>query len=124
MDEHKSLVQAALWCHRAATGGDAAAVKLLPIIRSCDFCGKTPARQHCQRCRKVRYCGAACQAGHWKRETDPHKGHCRRRARRPRRKAPLLAAAVHHRRGRPNQGLTLVHFSARVESFGWDRGCA
>ena len=80
MDEHKSLVQAALWCHRAATGGDAAAVKLLPIIRSCDFCGKTLARQHCQRCRKVRYCGAACQAGHWKRETDPHKGHCRRRA--------------------------------------------
>ena len=73
-------VQAALWCQRAADSGYAIAIEMLPIIRTCDFCGTTPARQHCERCRKVRYCDAGCQAGHWKRETDPHKRHCRRRA--------------------------------------------
>jgi hypothetical protein len=31
-------VQAALWCQRAADGGDAAAVEMLPLIRTCDFC--------------------------------------------------------------------------------------
>jgi len=71
-------VQAAMWCQRAADGGDAKAIEMLPLIRTCDFCGTTPARQHCNRCRKVRYCGAACQEGHWNRATDPHKGHCRR----------------------------------------------
>ena len=73
-------VQAALWCQRAADGGDAEAIELLPLIRTCNFCGKKPARQLCERCRKVRYCNAECQAGHWNRETDPHKGHCRRAA--------------------------------------------
>jgi TPR repeat protein len=73
-------VQAALWCQRAATGGNDQAVKLLPIIRRCDFCGTTPARKHCERCRKVRYCNTACQAAHWTQETDPHNGHCRRAA--------------------------------------------
>jgi hypothetical protein len=70
--------QAALWCQRAAEGGNTWAIQNLPIIRTCDFCGSTPARKHCERCRKVRYCDADCQAAHWHRETDPHKGHCRR----------------------------------------------
>jgi TPR repeat protein len=73
-------VQAAPWCERAAKAGHARAIELLPIIRTCNLCGASPARQHCERCRKVRYCNAACQAGHWKRETNPHKGHCRRAA--------------------------------------------
>jgi len=73
-------VQAALWCQRAADGGDAHAIELLALIRTCDFCGTTPTRKHCERCRKVRYCNATCQAAHWNRETDPHKGHCRRAA--------------------------------------------
>jgi TPR repeat protein len=72
--------QAALWCQRAADGGDEWAIRKLPIIRTCDFCGTTPARQHCERCRKVRYCDATCQAAHWNRYTNPHKSHCRRRA--------------------------------------------
>ena len=73
-------VQAALWCQRAADGGDAGAIELLPIIRTCTFCGTRPARKHCESCRKVRYCDTTCQAVHWKRETDPHKGRCRRAA--------------------------------------------
>ena len=73
-------VQAALWCQRAADGGDARAIQMLPIIRTCDFCGITPFHNHCERCRKVRYCGAVCQAAHWNREMDLHKGHCRRAA--------------------------------------------
>ena len=71
-------VQAALWCQKAATSSDARAIEMLPIIRTCHFCGTSPARQHCERCRKVRYCDAGCQAAHWDRETDPHKGVCRR----------------------------------------------
>jgi hypothetical protein len=71
-------VQAALWCQRAAAGGDATAIRSLPIIRKCNFCGSTPARQLCARCEKVRYCGRQCQLAHWHRETDTHKGHCRR----------------------------------------------
>ena len=73
-------VRAASWCQRAADGGDARAIELLPIIRTCTFCGSRPARKHCERCRKVRYCNTTCQAAHWNRETDPHKGHCRRAA--------------------------------------------
>ena len=73
-------VQAALWCQRAADGGDAWAIANLPIIRMCNFCSSTPAHKHCERCRKVRYCNTTCQAAHWNRETDPHKGHCFRAA--------------------------------------------
>jgi hypothetical protein len=74
-------VQAELWCQRAARGrGREEAVNNLPIIRQCDFCGSTPARQHCKRCPKVRYSDRRCQLGHWNRETDPHKEHCRRAA--------------------------------------------
>ena len=73
-------VQAALWCQRAADSGLPYATALLPIIRTCNFCGTTPACQHCDRCRKVRYCNTRCQAAHWNRETDPHKGACRRAA--------------------------------------------
>jgi hypothetical protein len=73
-------VQAALWCQRAADGGSEHAMAVLPLIRTCTFCGTTPARKHCERCRKVRYCSTSCQAAHWNRETDPQKGHCRRRA--------------------------------------------
>jgi hypothetical protein len=72
--------QAAAWCQRAADGGDTQAIQMLPMILTCTFCGRTPARQHCERCRKVRYCNAVCQAAHWNRATDPHKGHCRRAA--------------------------------------------
>jgi TPR repeat protein len=71
-------VQAALWCQRAADSGDAGAILLLPMIRTCTFCSSRPARKHCERCRKVRYCDTTCQAAHWNRDTDPHKGHCRR----------------------------------------------
>jgi len=70
--------QAALWCQRAADGGDADAIGMLPIIRTCTFCGIRPVHKHCERCRKVRYCDTTCQAAHWNRETNPHKGHCRR----------------------------------------------
>jgi len=73
-------VQASLWCQLAADGGDAWAIQMLPMIRTCNFCGTTPARKHCERCRTVRYCDTTCQAAHWNRETDPHKGHCRRAA--------------------------------------------
>ena len=72
-------VEAALWCQRAADHGDVEAIRMLPIIRTCDFCGSTPARKHCERCRKVRYCNTQCQAAHLNRETHPHKSHCRRR---------------------------------------------
>jgi TPR repeat protein len=78
-------VQAALWCQRAAAGGNEDAIRNLPIIRECNFCGKTPTHQLCARCEKVRYCGRRCQLVHWNRETDTHKGHCRRRV--PRRAA-------------------------------------
>ena len=54
-------VQAALWCHQAAESGDAQAIALLPTIRTCSFCFPRPARKHCERCRKVRYCDAECQ---------------------------------------------------------------
>ena len=69
-------------CRRALvpTGGDAAVIESLPIIRRCDFCGTAPARQLCDRCLKVRYCNATYQAGHWNHATDPHKGRCRRAA--------------------------------------------
>ena len=70
--------QAALWCQRAADGGDAFAITSMPIIRTCNFCSSRPARKHCERCRKVRYCNTQCQTAHWNCETDPHKGHCRR----------------------------------------------
>jgi TPR repeat protein len=70
-------VQAA-WCQRGAKGGNPEAIQNLPIIRKCDFCGSTPARQLCDRCEKVRYCGRQCQLAHWNRETDTHKGQCRR----------------------------------------------
>ena len=61
--------QAALWCQRAAESDvdNAWAIALLPIIRTCSFCGTTPARQHCERCRKVRFCDFVCQAAHWNR---------------------------------------------------------
>ena len=72
--------QAAFWCLRAATGGSEQAIEALPLIRTCTFCGKTPARKHCERCRKVRYCDATCQRAHWNHETNPHKGQCRRAA--------------------------------------------
>jgi len=72
-----NTVQAAVWCQRAADGGEAQAIQLLPVIRTCDFCGTTPARQHCDRCQKVRYCSAACLAQHWSHTVNPHKGHCR-----------------------------------------------
>ena len=75
-------VQAAWWCQQAVTGGDARAIELLPIIRKCDFCGTTPARQLCNRCLKVRYCDHQCQLAHWNRETDPHKGPCKEHRRR------------------------------------------
>ena len=65
---------------RFDASGPQTAVTPWPIIRTCNFCGTTPARQHCARCRKVRYCNAVCQAAHWNRETDPHKGHCCRAA--------------------------------------------
>jgi len=78
-------VQAAMWCERAAEGGEAEAIEMLPIIRTCHFCGTTPARKHCERCQSLRYCSASCQAAHWNRDTDPHKAHCRRAA--PRRAA-------------------------------------
>ena len=73
-------VQASLWCQRAADGGDSAAIQMQTLIRTCNLCGTTPARKHCERCRRVRYCDTTCQAAHWNRETDPHKGHCRRAA--------------------------------------------
>ena len=75
-------VQAALWCQSAARGGNEEAIELLPIIRRCDFCGTTPARQLCVRCLKVRYCDHQCQLAHWNRETDPHKGPCKEHRRR------------------------------------------
>ena len=75
-------VQAALWCQSAAKGGDVRAIELLPIIRKCDFCGNTPARQLCTRCRKVRYCDHQCQLAHWNHATDPHKGPCKEHRRR------------------------------------------
>ena len=73
-----NTVQAAMWCQRAATGGCKQAIRFLPLILRCDFCGTTPARQVCDRCLKVRYNDAQCQRAHWNRETSPHKGHCRR----------------------------------------------
>ncbi len=66
-------VQAALWCQQAATSGDASAGELLAVIRRCDFCGTTPARQLCVRCMKVRYCDHQCQLAHWK----AHKAECK-----------------------------------------------
>ena len=70
-------VQAALWCQRAATGGSEQAIENLATIRRCDFCGTTPARQLCVRCRKVRYCDHQCQLAQWNRETNAHKGPCK-----------------------------------------------
>jgi hypothetical protein len=75
-------VQGALWCQKAVTSGDARAVELLAGIRRCDFCGITPARQLCVRCRKVRYCDHQCQLAHWNREGDAHKGPCKEHRRR------------------------------------------
>ena len=75
-------VQAALWCRKAVTSGDARATELLPIIRRCDFCGSTPARQLCVRCLKARYCDHQCQLAHWNHATDPHKGPCKEHRRR------------------------------------------
>jgi len=75
-------VQAASWCQSAVTSGDAQARELLPVIRRCDFCGTTPARQLCVRCLKVRYCDRQCQLAHWNREVDAHKGPCKEHRRR------------------------------------------
>ena len=75
-------VQAALWCQQAATSGDASAGELLAVIRRCDFCGTTPARQLCARCRKVRYSNHQCQLAHWNRESDSHKEPCKEHRRR------------------------------------------
>ena len=75
-------VQAALWCRKAVTSGDARATELLPIIRRCDFCGTTPARQLCVRFLKVRYCDHQCQLADWNHATDPHKGPCKEHRRR------------------------------------------
>jgi len=66
-------VQAALWCQKAVMSGNEQAIELLSIIRECDFCGSTPARQLCVRCLKL---------AHWHRETDPHKGPCKEHCRR------------------------------------------
>ena len=41
-----------------------ATIDMQPIIRTCDFCGTTPARKHCDCCKKVRCCDTACQARH------------------------------------------------------------
>ena len=89
-------VQAALWCQRAADGGDAGAIDMLPLIRTCSFCSSSPARKHCERCRKVRYCNAVCQAAHWNREADPHKGHCRRAAEASQQEADGASTSAHH----------------------------
>ena len=75
-------VQAALWCRKAVTSVDQQAIELLALIRECDFCGTTPARQLCVRCMKVRYCDHQCQLAHWTRETDGHKGPCKEHRRR------------------------------------------
>jgi len=75
-------VQATLWCRQAATSGDAQAIQLLAVIRECDFCGTTSARQLCVRCRKVRYCDQQCQLAHWNRESDSHKAPCKEHRRR------------------------------------------
>ena len=96
--------QAALWCQRAADGGEAFAIKLLPLIRTCSFCHTMPARKHCERCRKVRYCNAACYAAHWNCETDPHMATAaaqrrrlirRQTARPPRRSRNRVVLATH-----------------------------
>jgi hypothetical protein len=73
-----NTVKAAAWCQRAAAGGDAQAVEMLPFIRTCDFCGATPARQLCVRCLKARYCDAGCQRLHWWLPDARHKvGRCK-----------------------------------------------
>ena len=73
--------QAMMWCREAALGGHASSVTLLEFMRTCDFCGtRNAARKLCNRCRTARYCDGECQAAHWHREADPHKGHCRRAA--------------------------------------------
>jgi TPR repeat protein len=74
--------QAAVWCQKAVTCGNKEAIKNLPLIRRCNFCGTTPARQLCNRCMKVRYCDRQYQLAHWNRETDPHKGPCKEHRRR------------------------------------------
>lgn len=43
-----------------------------PLHEVCGMCGIKGARARCQRCRKVWYCGRACQAQHWAR----HKKSC------------------------------------------------
>ena len=75
-------VQAALWCRKATLSGSEHAIWNLAIIRRCDFCGTTPARQLCVCGLKVRYCDHLCQLAHWNRETDPHKGPCKEHRRR------------------------------------------
>ena len=80
-------MQAEEWCQRAVQGGCERAIINLPLILACDFCGATPARLVCDLCLKVRYC-EDCHAQHWNRETDPHKGHCRRAAKSSQEEAP------------------------------------
>jgi hypothetical protein len=75
-------VQAALWCQQAVKSGSEQAIELLPLIRRCDFCGTTPARQLCGRCLKERYCDHQCQLADWHHATDPHKGPCKEHRRR------------------------------------------
>jgi hypothetical protein len=92
-------VQAAVWCRQAAEDSSERAIMMLPIILECDFCGTTPARQLCVRCRKVRYCDRQCQLAHWNRETDPHKGpckeHCRRAAEASQQEAGSASTSAH-----------------------------
>ena len=75
-------MQAALWCQRAATIGNELAIESLAVIRECNFCGSTPARQLCVRCLKVRYCDRQCQVAHWNHATDAHKEPCKEHRRR------------------------------------------
>jgi len=93
-------VQAAVWCQRAVSGGNAYAIENLRLIRECDFCGTTPARQLCVRCLKVRYCDRQCQLAHGNREINPHKGpckeHCRRAAEASQPEASGASTSAHH----------------------------
>jgi len=75
-------VQAALWSLTAVTIGNELAIEFLAIIRECNFCHSTPARQLCVRCLKVRYCDRQCQLAHWNHATDAHKGPCKEHCRR------------------------------------------
>ena len=75
-------VQAAAWCQKAVTSGSELAIEMLAVIRQCNLCFSTPARQLCVRCLKVRYCDRQCQLAHWNHATDAHKGPCKEHRRR------------------------------------------